>query len=179
MTFNGKNNQPRKRSTNNRSLSNRITAIQKEMNPQINLSGMTLAAAKQQFVTRKYVATVTMANSTFAVNSNSLGLVSGTKILKVVAKNLTGRTLTVQIPNNTALMIPNSVGATADNNSFTETKRFASAPLSRFPKITIQVPDLLANPIDVSSADLLFTVGSVIAASTDTVEIIVTARYAL
>jgi len=179
MTFNGKDNRPRKRSTNNRSLSNRITALQKEMNPQINVSGSTLASAKTQFVTRKYVGTVTMSASTFDVKTNTLSLPSGSKILKVVARNLTGRTLTVLVPTNTALMIPNSTGATAENNAFQEIKKYKSAPLSRFPMIKLQVPDLLANPIDVSSADSLFTVGSSLSAATDAVEITMTVRYAL
>jgi len=149
------------------------------MNPQVSVSGKTLSSAKQQFVTRKYVGTVTMASSTFDVKTNTNALPSGCKILRVRVKNLTGRTLAVQVPSNTCLIIPNSTGSSTENNAFSEVKRFTSAPLSRFPVLDIEVPDLLANPIDVSSADPLFTVSNVISAQSDTVEIEYTVRYAL
>jgi len=161
-------------------LSNRITTLQKEMNPQVNVSGTTLTSSKLQYVTRKYGAIVKLASGVFAVKANTNSLPQGCKILKVVAKNLSGRSLTVTIPSDTAMMLPNATGAAVDSNAFAGTKRYVTAPLSRFPKITIQVPDLLAAPIDSGGAsDDLFTVGSLESTATDTVELTYTVRYAL
>jgi len=149
------------------------------MAPQVSLSGMTLSSAKPQFVTRKYVGTVTLVSGTFVVKTDTNALPAGCKILRAKVRNLTGRTLTVTVPGPTALLLPSAVGATSSGDLFNETKRYVAAPLSQFPVIKLEIPDLLARPLDSDSQAELFTVGSVITNSTDTVEIQYTVRYAL
>jgi hypothetical protein len=140
---------------------------------------MTLSSAKPQFVTRKYVGTAQLVSGTFVVKTDTNSLPTGCKILRVKVRNLTGRTLTVAVPGPTALLLPSAVGSTSSGDLFNETKRYCAAPLSQFPVIKLEIPDLLARPLDSDSQAELFTVGSVITNSTDTVEIQYTVRYAL
>jgi len=148
------------------------------MNPQVDVTGTTLSSSKAQFVTRKYGGIVKLSSGTFTVYSNTNGLPDGCKVLKVVAKNLEGRSLQVNVPYSSALMISDSRGG--PSNPFTEIKKYVTAPLSRFPKITLQIPDLLAAPLDTGDTTaVLFELGSFNSTSTDTVELIYTVRYAL
>jgi hypothetical protein len=175
MTFNGKNNQPRKRSTNTRALSTRLSQLQREMNPQVVISGNVVAATPQNYVTRKILTYASMSNSTLTVTGTTLNVPDGAKVLKVQVRNLTGRTLKVTVPQDTALMI-----APADGSStvpFGGSTKCVAAPLSRFPKSTIQVPDLLAAPVDKVGTATLFTVGSQLSSSADQVEFMTTVRY--
>jgi hypothetical protein len=138
------------------------------------VSGGTLTSSKQQYVTRKLTGIVTMANSVFNVTGASNNIPDGCKILKVVAKNLTGRTLTLEVPVSTVMMDMGTVDKT-----FGPIKKFVTAPLSRFPTIKVNIPDLLALPITNDASQPLFTLGSLISSATDAVELTYTVRYAL
>jgi hypothetical protein len=147
------------------------------MNPQVSVSGGTLTAQKTQYVTRKYTTVVNLAASSKDVLASDLGLPDGCKVLKVVAKNLQGRSLVVTVPYDTPLFQYPSVGTASA--AFGGIKKFASAPLSRFPVLKIQVPDLLASPLDSAANVKIFTLGSVIPNLTDAVELTFTVRYTL
>jgi hypothetical protein len=147
------------------------------MNPQVSVSGGTLTAQKTQYVTRKYTTVVNLASSSKDVLASDTGLPDGCKVLKVVAKNLQGRSLVVTVPYDTALFQYPSVGTASA--AYGGVKKFASAPLSRFPVLKVQVPDLLASPLDTAANTKLFTLGSVIANTSDAVELTFTVRYTL
>jgi len=152
--------------------------MQKELSPQVNLTGQTMASSQKRFVTRKYVTTALLASGVKDVKTTDITLPAGCKILGFVARNLTGRTLTVNIPDTTPLLIASALKT--DTSAFTEQKRYTAAPLSKFPVIKAEIPDLLAAPFDPDSGQILFTVASVIGSqSADTVEITYTVRYAL
>jgi len=160
-----------------RSLSNRLSALQKEMNPQVNVSGGTLSSSRTQYVTRKYATLVSLSSGTHTVTTGDSGLPDGCKVLKVVAKNLTGRYLVVTVPYDTPLVLPSAEGTSG--NPFGGIKKYKTAPTTRLPTIKVQVPDLLASPLETTTTTTpLFTVGAM-AASSDTVEIVFTVRYAL
>lgn len=174
MTFNGKNNQPRKRSTNTRALSTRMSAMEKEMNPQVRCTGMTPSSFKPQFVTRKFVAVATLTTGSLTVKADTLGVPDGSKVLKVRVRNLAGRNLKISVPKDTGLLTVDSTGSsTAPFGGF---EKYVAAPLSRFPTLVVNVPDLLARPLDLSGTETLFTV-STMATSADPVELTVTVRY--
>jgi len=147
------------------------------MNPQVSVSGGTLSTSKTQYVTRKYTAVVSLSNGTHDVVSGDTGLPDGCKVLKVVAKNLTGRSLTVAVPPDTAMILPQSGGPSTA--LFGGVKKFVTAPLSRFPVVKVQVPDLLAAPLETTTLTTkLFTVGTLVTSS-DTVQLTFTVRYTL
>jgi hypothetical protein len=155
-----------------------MNKMQKELSPQVSLTGHAMASSQKQFVTRKYVTTVLLASGVKDVKTTDITLPEGCKILRFVARNLTGRTLTVNIPGETPLLIPSA--NKTDTSVFTQQKRYSAAPLSKFPVISAEIPDLLAAPFDPGSALTLFTVGSAVnSQSSDTVEITYTVRYAL
>jgi hypothetical protein len=149
------------------------------MSPQVNVSGSTLASSSKQYVTRCYTGTVKLATGTHLVTSISNPLPDGCKVLKVVAKNLTGRSLTLAVPMSSGLVLSVAEGTSAA--PFGGVKKFVTAPYTRFPTLKVQVPDLLAAPLDTGSATgvELFTVGSLDGASTDTVQLTYTVRYTL
>jgi len=147
------------------------------MNPQVSVSGGTLTSSKTQYVTRKYTTVVNLVASAKDVLASELGLPDGCKVLKVVAKNLQGRSLTLSVPYDTALFQYPSEGTASA--AFGGVKKFASAPLSRFPVIKVQVPDLLASPLDSAGNSKVFVLGSVIPNTTDAVELTFTVRYTL
>jgi hypothetical protein len=175
MTFNGKNNQPRKRSTNTRALSTRLSQLQREMNPQVVMSGNVVAADPRNYVTRKVMTFASMATSTLAVTPTVLNCPDGCKVLKVQVRNLAGRTLKVYVPPESALMMAQADGTSAV--PFGGVTKCVVAPLSRFPKVVLQVPDLLARPLDKTSTDPLFTVSSQASGASDLVEFSTTVRY--
>jgi len=174
MTFNGKNNRPRKSSTNTRALSTRLQQLQREMNPQVTCSGMTVTSSTKQYVTRKLVTYANLVSGSLAVTPVALGVPDGSKILKMVVKNLTGRTLNLYTPVDTGLILSEADGTSG--TPFGGLTKTTSAPLSRFPTLTVQVPDLLARPLDAVSTALLFTV-SATGGTTDTVQFTSTVRY--
>jgi hypothetical protein len=171
MTFNGKNNQPRKRSTNTRALSTRLSNLQREMNPNMTCTGANFDGSKA-WVTRKYVTTASLTSGVLDVLNTTLPAPDGAKVLKVQARNLTGRVLRMVVPSGSSLMVE-SGDSGAPFQGFT---RYTSAPLSRFPTLVLNVPDLLARPLDTSSSSKAFTLGAA-SGSTDTVELMVTVRY--
>jgi len=145
------------------------------MNPQVSMSGNVVAADPRNYVTRKVMTFANLASSSLLVTPTVLNCPDGCKVLKVQVRNLTGRTLKVLMPADTALMMAQADGTSAV--PFGGLTKAVVAPLSRFPKLTLQVPDLLARPLDKVSVDPLFTVSSMVSASTDLVEFTTTVRY--
>jgi len=144
LAFNNKK-MPRKSSTNLRSLSNRITRIQREMNPELSANGSQLLTAsssinnRSTYIDRSYtvLANGVAAGATLTDNDFT-GVPMGAKILSFRVRNLTSRTLRVVVGPNSAI--------TADNGTqLNQLDRFVASPYSRFPTIKVNVPDLLAN----------------------------------
>lgn len=175
MTFNGKNNQPRKRSTNMRALSTRVSNLQREMNPTVSSTGVNFDTSKVRVV-RKYVSTSPMVSGVLVVSPLTLPVPDGSKVLKVQVRNLTGRVLKVSVPSTTGLVLQQATGTTAA--PFGGFQKYHSAPLSRFPTLVLNVPDTLAAPLDSADGNTpLFSVTGDSGAATDTVELTVTALY--
>lgn len=175
MTFNGKNNQPRKRSTNMRALSTRVSNLQREMNPTVSLTGTNFDTSKVR-VTRKFVTTAVLASGVLAVTPLVLPVPDGAKVLKVRVRNLTGRVLKVSVPTTTGLVLAQAAGSTSA--PFGGFQKYHAAPLMRFPTLTLNVPDSLAAPLDSSDTTTqLFSVTGENGASVDSVELTVTALY--
>lgn len=129
----------------------------------------------KQYVTRKYVSLVNLASGASTVTGQSVNLPDGCKVLKVVAKNLTGRYLRLEVPQDTCLMVPPAEGdSTAP---FGGIKKHVSSPWTRFPTLKVNVPDLLAAPVNNALAtDVMFLLSG---GTTDAVELSFTVRYTL
>jgi len=154
MAFKNGKNQPRNRSTNTRSLSNRITNIQREINPCIQMTGVLPSGAQKFYVTRKVTSIVPIGTGnggTYATPSN-LGVVDGAKILSLSVSNITGRTLSVNVPYGSIILVNNG-NTTAPFGGLQKT---VTAPLSRFPTIRMNIPDVMAAPLNADSTEPLF-----------------------
>lgn len=150
---------PRKSSTNTRALSTRIKNIQKEMNPYIHLTGGTaVGTTVTTYIDRKSSTVFQNTNgfNTVTAADLSLALPDGARILGMKIMNITGRELTVTIPADSAL-VTNKGPTDAPNKLM---KMVAFAPLSRFPSLKVDIPDVLANTIDTGGtlAQSLFSV---------------------
>jgi len=130
-------------------LSNRIDNIQKELNPAIlckERSATTLLTATSSPpaipIHRKYTILSGAAGATGIVeisDDDFVGMQYGAKVLDFRVRNLKGRTLRVR--GQGVSLLDGNYAAT-DVNAF---DRFIAAPLSRFPTLSFNVPDLLAN----------------------------------
>lgn len=81
----------------------------------------------------------------------------GAKILSMKITSLTGRYVAVTVPSGSALMLTQDQAASAPLPGLS---RFNVAPLSRFPVVRVNIPDLLARPIDTGAGTTLFTVSN-------------------
>jgi len=144
LAFNNKN-MPRKSSTNMRSLSNRITRIQREMNPQLSANGTQLLTSssaitlRSTYIHRSFtVLAKGLAAGTILTDNDFTGIPVGAKILSFRVRNLTSRTIRVLVGPNSAIV--------ADSGTLqNQLDRFVASPYSQFPTIRVNVPDLLAN----------------------------------
>jgi len=125
------------------------------------------------YITRKVTAILsagTSGNSAVAAAS-TLGVVDGAKILSLKAYSLQNRTLTIDVPNGTPLTV-NDGNTTAPYGGF---KKTVAAPLSRFPVIKMNIPDILAAPLNSDSTETLFTLSS--ETIDDKFRVVYTAKY--
>jgi len=104
------------------------------------------------YVTRK-VSYITTMNSSLVVSPFKLSVKDGAKILSLRIQSLGSRTLTVEVPNGTAFAV-NTGTAIAPFGGF---RKMVVAPLSRLPTIKINIPDLLAAPLNADSTETLFS----------------------
>lgn len=149
---------PRKSSTNTRALSTRISNIQKEINPYIHLSGNAVGTAQAMYIDRVAMGEFILASGTADIKASQLnGIIpDGGKILSMKVINVSGRKLRVKIPALSPLTSNN--GPTGNSNAALE--KVAYAPLSRFPTLKVEIPDLLATNLDTNgtASDILFSV---------------------
>lgn len=142
-------------------LSTAIKNIQKEMNPYASISGMPLGSTenKATMIDKVYTTIVNTASKSLTVNCSALAstIPDGAKILSIKATNLSGRTLILTVPSGSALMLTQDQSASAPLPALS---RLMVAPLSRFPVIKCNIPDLLAKPIDTGAGNPLFTLGT-------------------
>jgi len=171
MAFKNGNNQPRNRSTNYLSLSNRITSLQREMNPAITCSGSVPSSNQKMYITRRVTAYLKAANGSVAVTAAALAVTDGAKILSVKIHSINGRILTIEVPNGTTLVV-NDGNTTAPFGGFRKT---TAAPLSQFPSIKVNIPDLLAAPLNKDSTETLFNLTSEVL--DNTFRVVYTAKY--
>jgi hypothetical protein len=151
--------QPRKSSTNTRALSTRITNIQKEINPYIRISGGTAQGlATTTYIDRKTQGEFLTSNGSLAVLASGLSsfIPDGAKILGMKVSNVTGRKISILIPGFSGL-ISNDGASTETNKDIT---RVAYAPLSRFPVLKVEIPDLVASNVDTAGTGAMFTLGT-------------------
>jgi hypothetical protein len=144
---------PRKSSTNTAALSTAIKNIKKEMNPYISVKGGTASGIlSQTYIDRVSQSEFTMVGSTLEVKQSSLASIipDGAKILDMKIHNINGRKIAVRIPAGSKLILTNGDPATGSNK---EINKVAYAPLSRFPKLKVEIPDLVSTFIDTGSAD--------------------------
>lgn len=157
-----------------RALSTRLTTLQREMNPQLRLTGTNFDVSKVATM-RKYVVTAPTVSGVLNVTSTTLPLPDGAKVLKVRLRNLTGRTLKVSVPAGTGLVLN---GASGDANlPFGGFSKFDAKPFSRFPTLTLNVPDSLAAPLDSAGTATLFSVTGDSGSAADVVELTATVLY--
>jgi len=135
-------------STQLRSLNNRIDNLKRELNPAISCKekGITLLTATSQPpaipIHRSYVIVTPAIGSTGIIeitDDDFVGMQYGAKILDFRVRNLKGRTLRVK---GQGLSLLDSNYAATDVNAF---DKFIASPYSRFPTLSFNVPDLLAN----------------------------------
>jgi len=134
------------------------------MNPYATISGMPLGSSstKSTMIDKVYCQTVTV-GSTSASFKDFVGtdlastIPDGAKILSMKITSLTGRYVAVTVPSGSALMLTQDQAASAPLPGLS---RFNVAPLSRFPVVRVNIPDLLAKPIDTGAGTTLFTVNT-------------------
>lgn len=165
------NNKPRNGDTtivglqaSTHALSKRVDKIQKEISPIIKVTGTPVAASgvtKLIYLKRTVMIEAALVAGIYGLSALDLGsktfgvFPDGAKILKMVVINRTGRNLIVSIPGNSPMMNRGQL-----NNEVQETRRTRWAPLSRFPRIDVDVPDTLAVALDTNSSVTLMEVRS-------------------
>jgi len=153
-----------------KSLTAQISSIRKEINPTVQLSGQRVTAVGGSTkipLRRNLNCTITPAVSNFIAVTGStlsaLGIPDGARILGFKVTNRTGRRVIVGIPIDSGLCYfgPNGSPAVVNKEVW--------APLSRFPTLKFNVPDVIANTIDTNnSSTSLFTIGGVSGTTNDT-----------
>lgn len=157
-----------------RALSTRVSNLQREMNPTVTSTGLNYDTTRVAVV-RKYTVVEPMSSGALAVTPQTLPLPDGSKVLKVQVRNLSGRVMKLSVPNDTGLVLAQAAGTSS--TPFGGFQKYASAPLSRFPTLKLNVPDSLARPLDSTGAETLFTVTGVNGGTTDLVELTATCLY--
>lgn len=98
------------------------------------------------YIDRKSVGEFAMVSKTKSVRLNDLLNIipDGAKILSMKISNITGRKITVTIPAGSPLILTGKDSA-ALNSALV---RVAYAPITRFPTLKVEIPDLIAANID-------------------------------
>lgn len=141
IAFNGKGNKPRKRSTNTRALSTRVSKIERELTPTLKVTGKMLSqnnSAMMIPIRKSLVYYRSGTNGTADISSLDLNLPSGARILSAKVRLLNGRRLNVSF-FPTVLMDnqdPTSSGMT----------RYDTKPYTQFPTVSCDIPDTMAKP---------------------------------
>jgi len=101
------------------------------------------------YIDRKCSGEFTMVSKTKTIVSTDLKdiIPDGAKILSMKLCNTNGRKLAVRIPALTSLIL---TGGNADASNVELTRR-AYAPITHFPTIRVEIPDLIARNVDVDS----------------------------
>jgi hypothetical protein len=143
------------------------------MNPAITCSGTVPNGTPKMYITRKVTALLPAGTSTSSVTATpaALGVADGAKILSLKAYSLRNRTLTIDVPNGSVIVV-NDGSSTAPFGGF---KKTVAAPLSRFPVIKMNIPDLLAAPLNSDSTETLFSLSS--EGIDDLYRVVYTAKY--
>jgi hypothetical protein len=151
------------------SLSAQVANIRKEINPTVQLSGqrVTATGGSTKIPLRRNLncALSPSASNSLAVTGSALGLAGipdGARILGFKVTNRTGRRVIVGIPVDSGLCYfgPNGSPAVVNKEVW--------APLSRFPTLKVNVPDVIANTIDTNNATTsLFTIGGAVGTTND------------
>lgn len=156
LAFNNNSKQPRNSSTNTRALSTRIAKLEQEITPRVQISGTPVAASgvtRLRYLKRRIMIEAQLTSGLYTLTGAELGsktfgaFPDGAKILKMVVMNRTGRNLIVQVPAATRLF-----NRGIQNDEVQAIRRTEWAPLSRFPKMVVDVPDTLANAIDTNDS---------------------------
>jgi len=153
------------------SLTAQVANIRKEINPTVQLSGQRVFTTSGNGIKvplrRNLNCTLTpLSNNLFAITGSilgSIGIPDGARILNFKVTNRTGRRVLVTIPVDSGLCYFGPNGSPAN-----VTKEIW-APLSRFPTLKCNVPDVVANTIDTNNTSTnLFTIGGVGGSTNDT-----------
>jgi len=118
------------------------------------MTGVSPSGAQKIYVTRKVTSIFSMASGSSNVTPSLLGVVDGAKILSLSVSFLSGRTLTVNVPYTSILLVNN--GSTIA--PFGGLQKTVTVPSNRFPTIRMNIPDVMAAPLNADSSDVLFTV---------------------
>lgn len=164
-----------------RSLSNRLTTLQREVTPRLMMTGTPVQVGaltnKQVFLNRKVNLGVTLTgtnNLDVTPSTLATALPDGARLLKVVATNHSTRNLRMTVPAGTVLFVRG--GKT--NNEVSDMTRENWAPLSRFPTVSLNVPDTLSNSLDTNdNVALLFRLSCADAGSTASVNVTLKLTY--
>jgi len=152
------------------SLTAQVANIRKEINPTVQLSGQRVIASGGSTkipLRRNLNCTITPTTSNFVAITgavlSTVGIPDGARILGFKVTNRTGRRVIVGIPIDSGLCYfgPNGSPAVVNKEVW--------APLSRFPTLKVNVPDVIANTIDTNnSTTSLFTIGGISQTANDT-----------
>lgn len=114
------------------------------------------SASKSTMIDKVYTlrVAVPVAGVDFTGAKLSGAIPDGAKILSMKATNLHGRYIQLTVPSGSALMLTQDIAAAP----LPELSRFNIAPLSRFPVVKVNVPDLIARPVDTGGSESLFKV---------------------
>jgi hypothetical protein len=162
---------PRKSSTNTRALSTRLSKMQKELNPVIQISGTRFASTQNKVPIHRYLNCTYQTDSTAAklvkgADLAAAGMQDGCRILDFKVVNRTGRRIAVNIPVDSLLCY------FGPNGSPAQVQKERWAPLSKFPSISVNVPDVVASTIDTNnSTATLFSVTGTAGVPNETITI--------
>jgi len=128
------------------------------MNPYVSVQGGTaIGIQSATHIDRKCQSEFTMSSGALTVKAGDLlGVVpDGAKILGMKVYNINGRKIAVTIPNDSVLITTTGNPLTAPT---VQIQKVAYAPLSVFPRLKIEIPDLIATPLDTNttSTQVLF-----------------------
>lgn len=129
------------------------------MNPYVQVRGGTASGTQPAlYIDRVTQGEFTMSNKTFDVLPSSLaGIIpDGAKILDMKIHNINGRKLSVTIPPSSGLLLTTGNTLTAPT---IKQQKVVFAPITVFPKLKVEIPDIAAASIDVGSVSpVLFTI---------------------
>jgi len=143
------------------------------MNPYVSIKGGTASGTSSaMYIDRVTQGEFVMVSRSLVVTEGLLGgiIPDGAKILGMKVHNINGRKIAVTIPPTSKLLVTTGNSLTAPT---VQIQKVAYAPLSVFPKLKVEIPDVVAASIDTTAG----TTGALFNLATDGSTDVVVIRF--